>query len=105
MFLAFGSLVLPIKAALMTALTLGATIGILTWMFVDGHGAGLMNYTPEPMMSPMIGADHRHHLRSVDRLRGVPGVPHGGGAGPWTPTTESIRVGTATPVESSPPPR
>ena len=30
MFLAFGSLVLPIKAALMSALTLGSTMGILT---------------------------------------------------------------------------
>ena len=37
MFLAFGSLVLPIKAALMSALTLGSTMGVLTWMFVDGH--------------------------------------------------------------------
>ena len=27
-------------AALMTALGLGATLGILTWIFVDGHGAG-----------------------------------------------------------------
>jgi RND superfamily putative drug exporter len=55
MFLAFGSLVLPIKAALMSALTLGSTMGILTWMFVDGHGSGLMNYTPQPLMAPMIG--------------------------------------------------
>ena len=37
MFLAFGSLVLPIKAAVMSALTLGSTMGILTWIFVDGH--------------------------------------------------------------------
>ena len=37
MFLAFGSLVLPIKAAVMSALTLGSTLGILTWIFVDGH--------------------------------------------------------------------
>ena len=37
MFLAFGSVVLPIKAAVMSALTLGSTLGILTWIFVDGH--------------------------------------------------------------------
>ena len=55
MFLAFGSVVLPIKAALMSALTLGSTMGILTWMFVEGHGSGLMNYTPQPLMAPMIG--------------------------------------------------
>src|SRR6476660_2764835 len=55
MFLAFGSVVLPIKAAVMSALTLGSTMGVLTWMFVDGHGSGLMNYTPQPLMAPMIG--------------------------------------------------
>ena len=45
MFLAFGSLVLPIKAAVMSALTLGSTLGILTWIFVDGHFSWL-NFTP-----------------------------------------------------------
>ncbi|WP_040829110.1 MMPL family transporter [Nocardia jiangxiensis] len=54
MFLTFGSLVLPIKAALMSALGLGATLGILTWIFIDGHGAGLMNFTPQPIMSPVL---------------------------------------------------
>lgn len=96
MFLAFGSLVLPIKAALMSALTLGSTMGILTWMFVDGHGSGVMNYTPQPLMAPMIGliiaviyglsTDYEVFLvsRMVEaRDRGMS-------------TTESIRIGTAT---------
>lgn len=96
MFLAFGSLVLPIKAALMSALTLGSTMGILTWMFVDGHGSGLMNYTPQPLMAPMIGliiaviwglsTDYEVFLvsRMVEaRARGLS-------------TAEAIRVGTAT---------
>ena len=96
MFLAFGSVVLPIKAALMSALTLGSTMGILTWMFVDGHGAGLMNYTPQPLMAPMIGliiaviwglsTDYEVFLvsRMVEaRERGMS-------------TAEAIRIGTAT---------
>ena len=96
MFLAFGSLVLPIKAALMSALTLGSTMGILTWMFVDGHGSGLMNYTPQPLMAPMIGliiaviwglsTDYEVFLvsRMVEaRERGMS-------------TAEAIRIGTAT---------
>ena len=95
MFLAFGSLVLPIKAALMSALTLGSTMGVLTWMFVDGHGAGLMNYTPQPLMAPMIGliiaviyglsTDYEVFLvsRMVEaRERGMS-------------TAEAIRIGTA----------
>ncbi|MEC3914358.1 MMPL family transporter [Nocardia sp. CDC160] len=54
MFLTFGSLVLPIKAALMSALGLGSTLGILTWIFIDGHGASLLNFTPQPIMSPVL---------------------------------------------------
>ncbi len=96
MFLAFGSIVLPIKAALMSALTLGSTMGILTWMFVDGHGSGLLNYTPQPLMAPMIGliiaviwglsTDYEVFLvsRMVEaRERGMS-------------TAEAIRIGTAT---------
>jgi len=50
-----GPLHPELRAALMSALTLGSTMGILTWMFVEGHGSGLMNYTPQPLMAPMIG--------------------------------------------------
>jgi RND superfamily putative drug exporter len=55
MFLAFGSLVLPIKAALMNALTLCSTLGVLTWIFIDGHLSGLLNFTPTPLTAPVIG--------------------------------------------------
>jgi uncharacterized membrane protein YdfJ with MMPL/SSD domain len=96
MFLAFGSLVLPIKAALMSALTLGSTMGVLTWIFVDGHFSHLLNFTPTPLMAPMIGliiaviyglsTDYEVFLvsRMVEaRARGMS-------------TAESIRIGTAT---------
>ncbi|HEY9409048.1 MAG TPA: MMPL family transporter [Jiangellaceae bacterium] len=49
MFLAFGSIVLPIKAAVMAAVSLTATFGALTWIFVDGHGAELLGVSPQPM--------------------------------------------------------
>lgn len=49
LFLAFGSVVLPIKAAVMAAVSLSATFGVLTWIFVDGHGAEVLNVTPQPM--------------------------------------------------------
>ena len=54
MALAFGSLVLPAKAVIMTLLGMGATIGLLTWMFVDGVGANLFGFTPGPLMSPVL---------------------------------------------------
>lgn len=54
MALVFGSLVLPAKAVIMTLLSMGATIGLLTWMFVDGAGANLFGFTPGPLMSPVL---------------------------------------------------
>ena len=52
--LIFGSVILPAKAVIMNILGLGATLGILTLMFVDGFGAGLLGYTPGPLMSPVL---------------------------------------------------
>jgi len=54
MALVFGSLILPAKAIIMTVLGLGATLGILTAMFVGGVGAGLFDFTPGPLMSPVL---------------------------------------------------
>ncbi|WP_085098632.1 MMPL family transporter [Mycobacterium paraense] len=96
MFLAFGSFVLPIKAVVMSALTLGSTLGILTWIFVDGHFASLLNFTPTPLMVVLIAlvvavgfglaTDYEVFLvsRMVEaRERGMS-------------TAEAIRIGTAT---------
>jgi RND superfamily putative drug exporter len=54
MFLAFGSLVLPVKAVLMSALSLSATFGVLVWIFQEGHGASLLNVTPAPLESGIV---------------------------------------------------
>ncbi|WP_084488488.1 MMPL family transporter [Nocardia niwae] len=54
MALAFGSVVLPLKAALLNLLGLGSTLGILTWIFVQGHGAGLLEFTPQPIMALIL---------------------------------------------------
>ncbi|MBF6137096.1 MMPL family transporter [Nocardia otitidiscaviarum] len=95
MFLTFGSLVLPLKAALMSALGLGSTLGILTWIFIDGHGAGLLNFTPQPIMSPVLvliiaiiyGLSVDYEVFLLSRM--VEARTQGAS------TTESVRVGTA----------
>ena len=51
MMLAFGSVILPLQAGLLNLLGLGSTLGILTWIFVEGHGAGLLGFTPQPIMA------------------------------------------------------
>ncbi|MDY6050325.1 MAG: MMPL family transporter [Corynebacterium sp.] len=50
----FGSVILPAKAVIMNILGLGATLGILTAIFVDGVGASLLGFTPGPLMSPVL---------------------------------------------------
>ena len=54
MFLAFGSVLLPLKAVVMSTLSLGATFGVLVAVFQLGHGAGLLGVTPEPLQPGMI---------------------------------------------------
>ena len=46
LFLAFGSLVLPLKAVAMNLLSLTASFGALVWVFQDGHLSGLLGFTP-----------------------------------------------------------
>jgi trehalose monomycolate/heme transporter len=45
LFLAFGSVVLPVKALLMNVLSLGASFGALVWIFQDGNLSGFLDFT------------------------------------------------------------
>ncbi|MBI2918990.1 MAG: MMPL family transporter [Chloroflexi bacterium] len=45
--LAFRSVVIPIKALAMNALSLGASYGALVFIFQQGHLSGLLGFTPE----------------------------------------------------------
>lgn len=44
LFLMTGSLIVPLKALLASALSLGASIGVLVWGFEQGNFAGLMGF-------------------------------------------------------------
>jgi uncharacterized membrane protein YdfJ with MMPL/SSD domain len=46
LFLAFGSIVLPVKALIMNVLSIGASFGALVWIFQEGHLSGFLNFTP-----------------------------------------------------------
>ena len=37
LFIFTGSIILPLKAVLLNVLSLAATLGVITWIFVDGH--------------------------------------------------------------------
>ena len=44
--LLFGSAVLPIKAVLMTLLSITASFGAMVWIFQDGNLSNVLNFTP-----------------------------------------------------------
>lgn len=52
LWLMTGSVVLPLKALVMNALTVGATLGLLTLIFQDGRFEGLLGYTSQGGIEP-----------------------------------------------------
>jgi RND superfamily putative drug exporter len=52
LWLMTGSVVLPVKAVLMNALTVAASLGVLTFVFQDGRLTGLLGYTPNGGIEP-----------------------------------------------------
>lgn len=94
--LVFGSVILPAKAVIMNILGTGATLGILTALFVDGVGADLFNFSPGPLMSPVLvlivaiiyGLSTDYEVFLVSRM--VEARAHGAS------TPQAIRFGTAT---------
>lgn len=94
--LVFGSVILPAKAVIMNILGTGATLGILTALFVDGVGADLFNFSPGPLMSPVLvlivaiiyGLSTDYEVFLVSRM--VEARAHGAS------TPRAIRFGTAT---------
>jgi RND superfamily putative drug exporter len=45
LFLMFGSILVPLKALVLNTLSLTATFGAMVWIFQEGHGAGLLDFT------------------------------------------------------------
>ena len=52
LFLAFGSILLPIKAVLMNAVSIGASFGVVVWIFQQGHFEGLLRYESVGYIEP-----------------------------------------------------
>ncbi|QYJ03032.1 MMPL family transporter [Nocardioides panacisoli] len=47
LFVAFGSLVLPLKAVVMNVFSITASFGVVTWIFSDGNLSGLLDFEPQ----------------------------------------------------------
>ncbi|MCR1784601.1 MMPL family transporter [Nocardioides carbamazepini] len=78
LFLAFGSVVLPLKAVLMNALSITASFGVVTWIFSDGHLADLLGFTPQGfldltnpivMLAVLFGLSMDYEVFLLSRVR------------------------------------
>ncbi|MCZ4121051.1 MMPL family transporter [Streptomyces sp. H39-S7] len=49
LFLFTGSIVQPLRALFLNLISLGATLGVMTWIFQDGHLSSLLGFTAQPM--------------------------------------------------------
>ena len=83
LFLMFGSFLVPLKAIVLNTLSLTATFGAMVWIFQEGNGSGLLDFTatgltdttmPILMFCIAFGLSHG--------LRGVPAQPDQGGVRP-----------------------
>ncbi|KAB8167145.1 MMPL family transporter [Streptomyces sp. 3MP-14] len=54
LFLFTGSVVQPLRALLLNLLSLGAALGVVTWMYQEGNLAGLFGFTAQPMDTAMV---------------------------------------------------
>lgn len=49
LFLFTGSIVQPLRALVLNVISLGATLGVMTWIFQDGNFSSLLGFTAQPM--------------------------------------------------------
>jgi RND superfamily putative drug exporter len=54
LFLAFGSVLLPLKAVLMNVISIGASFGVVVWVFQDGHLTDLLGVTTTGFIQPAM---------------------------------------------------
>lgn len=78
LFVAFGSVVLPLKAVVMNALSLTASFGVVTWIFQDGHLSGPLDFTssgyldatqPILMLAIIFGLSMDYEVFLLSRIR------------------------------------
>ncbi|NUS74525.1 MAG: MMPL family transporter [Corynebacteriales bacterium] len=78
LFLAFGSIVLPLKAIIMNVISLGAAFGVVVWVFQDGHLSDFLGFTPmgdieatQPilMLAILFGLSMDYEVFLLSRIR------------------------------------
>jgi len=78
LFVAFGSLVLPVKAVVMNMFSITASFGVITWIFSDGHLSDFLGFTPQGyldatnpilMLAILFGLSMDYEVFLLSRIR------------------------------------
>jgi RND superfamily putative drug exporter len=78
LFLTFGSVLLPVKAVLMSLLSISASFGALVWIFQDGNFSNLLGFeaggtviasTPVIMFAILFGLSMDYEVLLLSRIR------------------------------------
>ncbi|MHB8312781.1 MAG: MMPL family transporter [Candidatus Dormibacteria bacterium] len=78
LFLTFGSVVLPVKAVLMSVISISAAFGAVVWIFQEGHLSNVLGFTapgsiaaPDPvlMFAIMFGLSMDYEVFLLTRIR------------------------------------
>jgi uncharacterized membrane protein YdfJ with MMPL/SSD domain len=78
LFVAFGSIVLPLKAIAMNAVSIAASFGVVTWIFQEGHLSGPLGFTspgyldvtqPILMLAILFGLSMDYEVFLLSRVR------------------------------------
>ncbi len=102
LFLAFGSVVLPIKAVLMNILSISASFGVITWIFADGRLEGFLGYTstgfldatqPIFMLAILVGLSMDYEVFLLSRIREEWDRTHDSEPDPTARNTNAVAVG------------
>ncbi|WP_407562762.1 MMPL family transporter [Streptomyces sp. 184] len=94
LFLFTGSVVQPLRAVVLNAVSLAAAMGAMVWIFQDGHLSGLLGFTPQPMDTAMtvlmfciaFGLSMDYEVFLTSRIKEL----HDAGADPATAVTSGL---------------
>jgi RND superfamily putative drug exporter len=75
---AFRSIVIPLKAIVLNLLSVAAALGVVTWVFQDGHGESLLDFRSTGAITPwlpvflfvvLFGLSMDYHVLILSRVR------------------------------------
>jgi trehalose monomycolate/heme transporter len=78
LFIAFGSVVLPLKAVVMNFFSITASFGVVTWIFSDGHLQGVLGFessgfldltNPIVMLAVLFGLSMDYEVFLLSRVK------------------------------------